>query len=624
MKKNIIIVDNGVNINELEKEIKKKSHIMIYTLDYDIHKILEKRKISHSLAEEVLTNEDFEKIDLLSIDVIKNCFEKYRNSLKVKDIFLPELIEHEFLTYSLTQFLKPYMILKIIENNDVENILDFTNYDDFIKKIIKKSKIKHKNFPVKKNSKLYHDTIQFTLKIGNIPLHIELSRKTFSKIKKIVQISIDKIFRLSPNENIKQNILLVNFDPLQYQNLLMELSNKKMNYMLLNTRKPAITNKKSMEIISKTGSKIIDLNKFSKLIKKEHTGEEEELRKNMSEIFSDDKYFEDIFSINGISFWYCMKNSFRITFVTRFIESLERIHLLNKFFELYDISTIFVWVDVGQEEKECILVGKKFNINSIMLQHGRIQTSKKWDKFARFLGQFPSPLLSDKQIVWGEISKKYALSYNHSEENIIIGGSPRHDQFFNYSSEKQNEGFILLATTGTMFLSADSCTASSQIKYDEYIKEIHRIVKLLPGKKLVIKSHPSQILRKFVQGIVNEIDPTITIIETMDNVELFSNCELLITFNNSTTTLEAMSVRTPVISLQTDRWAEEEDIAQSDAIISITEISECEDAIKKVLYNTQFRDELLEKSNEFLSQYMSNNGNASENIVNILKMQQKK
>ena len=26
------------------------------------------------------------------------------------------------------------MILKIIENNDVENILNFTNYDDFIKK----------------------------------------------------------------------------------------------------------------------------------------------------------------------------------------------------------------------------------------------------------------------------------------------------------------------------------------------------------------------------------------------------------------------------------------------------------------------------------------------------------
>ena len=66
---------------------------------------------------------------------------------------------------------------------------------------------------------------------------------------------------------------------------------------------------------------------------------------------------------------------------------------------------------MGQEEKECILVGKKFNVPSFMLQHGRYQNSKKWDKFSRFLGRFPTPLLSDKQIVWGEITKEYALSY---------------------------------------------------------------------------------------------------------------------------------------------------------------------------------------------------------------------
>ena len=622
MKKNIIIVDNGTNINKLEDEIKKKSETIIYTLDYDIHKQLEKKGIPHKLGEEVLTEDDFKKIDSLSINVIENCFQKYTSTLLIKDIFLPELVEHEFLTYSLTQFLKPYMILKIIENNDIKNIIDFTNYDDFIKKVIKKSDIKHENVPINKNSEFYHDTIKFTIKIRNFPIHIEMSRNTFSRIKKIVQICINKIFKLNPNYKIKQNILLVNFDPLQYQELLIELNNKNLNYILLNTRKPVITNKKSLDIIKKSGSKIINLNNFSNLIKNEYTYEKKMLERELSKIFSDNKYFEKIFSIDGFSFWYCMNNSFRTIFTRRFIESHERIHLLNKFFELYDISTIFVWVDVGQEEKECIRVGKKFGINSIMLQHGRIQTSKKWDKFARFLGQFPGPLLSDKQIVWGEISKKYALDHGHSEDNIIIGGSPRHDRFFNFSSNEQNEGIILLATTGTMFLSADSCTASSQIKYDDYIKEIYRIVKLFPGKKLLVKSHPSQILRKFVQRIIDEVDPSIEMVETIDNEKLFSKCELLITFNNSTTTLEAMSVNIPVISLQTDTWAEEEDIAQSGAIISISKISECENAIKKIIQDKQFRNELLEKSTKFLSDYMSNKGCASENIASILKMHQ--
>ena len=274
---------------------------------------------------------------------------------------------------------------------------------------------------------------------------------------------------------------------------------------------------------------------------------------------------------------------------------------------------------MGQEEKECILVGKSFFIESVMLQHGRFQTSKIWNKFAKYLGQFPSSLLSDKQIVWGNITKQYALSYNHEEKNVIIGGSPRHDNFFNYNFHKSKNGIILLATTGTMFLSSDSCISNSQIKYDNYIREIYRIVKSLPGKRLVIKSHPSQILKKFVKDLVNQIDSSIVIIENSTNQELFSNCELLITFNNSTTTLEAIILGTPVISLQTEIWAQEDDIAQSNAIVSVHKISDCEDAIKKILYDTKFRENLIKNSSQFLSDYMSNQGNSSLSITKILK-----
>ena len=58
---------------------------------------------------------------------------------------------------------------------------------------------------------------------------------------------------------------------------------------------------------------------------------------------------------------------------------------------------------------------------------------------------------------------------------------------------------------------------------------------------------------------------------------------MLITFNNSTTTLEALSQGTPVISLQTESWALEDDIAQSDAIVSVSPLSDCESSIKKIL-----------------------------------------
>ena len=80
-----------------------------------------------------------------------------------------------------------------------------------------------------------------------------------------------------------------------------------------------------------------------------------------------------------------------------------------------------------------------------------------------------------------------------------------------------------------------------------------------------------------------------------------------------------MSLNTPVISLQTENWAKEDDIAQSDALVSISKINDCEDAIKKILYDTEFKKSLLEKSQLFLKNYMSNHGNSSYSIVKLIK-----
>ena len=619
MKKPIFLIDNGANIDELKSKITEFPNSLVFTLDYEIHLLLQKHDISHELGENILTKDDFNKIDTTSINLTENCFKKFKDELTIENIFLPELIEHELFQYFLIQFLKPYVILKILETYSSEQIFDFTNFHDFINKITNNLKIKHFTFQNNYISNLYHDKIKFTLNLGKIPLNFEISRNRFSQAKKLTQKFIDITNNFEPKINSKKNILLVNFDPLEYSDLLYEFDKNNANFFLLNTRKPAITNKKSLDIIKKSNSKILDLNKFYKFKKDKIILEKNLLEKKLINIFNNEKYFENLFSINNISFWNSIKNSLYSICLSRFSESIERIFLLNKLYELYDISLSFVWVDVGQEEKECILVGKSFSIDSVMLQHGRFQTSEIWNKFAKYLGQFPSSLVSDKQIVWGNTTKQYALSYNHEENNIIIGGSPRHDKFFNFNLPKSEKGIILLATTGTMFLSSDSCITSSQIKYDDYIREIYRIVKSLPGKKLVIKSHPSQILKKFVKDLVNQIDPSIVIIENSNNQELFNNCELLITFNNSTTALEAISLGTPVISLQTENWAQEDDIAQSDAIISISKISDCEDAIKKIIYDSNFKKTLLKNSIKFLNDYMSNPGNASHNIVLILK-----
>ena len=116
MSKVIFLIQNGMDFSNLENEIKKASTHTIYSLDYESHKLLEKKKIAHKIGEDVLTPTDFDKIDSHSINCIKNCFDSYKEILTFEGIFLPELLEHELFVHLNFQRFTAHVILKILEN----------------------------------------------------------------------------------------------------------------------------------------------------------------------------------------------------------------------------------------------------------------------------------------------------------------------------------------------------------------------------------------------------------------------------------------------------------------------------------------------------------------------------
>jgi UDP-N-acetylglucosamine 2-epimerase len=253
----------------------------------------------------------------------------------------------------------------------------------------------------------------------------------------------------------------------------------------------------------------------------------------------------------------------------------------------------------------------------LMLQHGRFLTAQKWLSFSDFTGHFPKSSLSQKQFVWGNLTKKFALSREYQDNNILLSGSPKHDRFFN-STKNYSTNNILLATTGAMNISADTCTTNSQLKYDVFIKKIYDIIKKLPDKKLIIRPHPSPVLTSNVSNLIKHIDHKLPVMKNENLFDLIQKSELVITFNNSTICLDALSMKKPVISLQTDDWALDEDIVKMNGVLSIDNPSDCEIYIKKILFDVDFKNDLLTKSKLFLDQYLINQGNASKSVASEL------
>ena len=101
----------------------------------------------------------------------------------------------------------------------------------------------------------------------------------------------------------------------------------------------------------------------------------------------------------------------------------------------------------------------------------------------------------------------------------------------------------------------------------------------------------------------------------IDLIKLIQDSELVITFNNSTVCLDAISLNKPVISLQTDDWSLDEEIVLNNGVLSISNLADCEMYINKIITDHDFRKNLLNNSKLFLENYIHNSGSASKYLA---------
>ena len=141
----------------------------------------------------------------------------------------------------------------------------------------------------------------------------------------------------------------------------------------------------------------------------------------------------------------------------------------------------------------------------------------------------------------------------------------------------------------------------------------------IPQKQLILKPHHSPGFSNDLVKLANEIDKKIIVTFTSDVLNLIKNCELLITTNNSTIAIEAIILGKPVISLQSEDWALEEDIVKTGAVLSITNSQDIENSIKKILNDQNFKNQLLENGKNFLNKHFSNKGTSSKTLAQIVK-----
>jgi len=226
------------------------------------------------------------------------------------------------------------------------------------------------------------------------------------------------------------------------------------------------------------------------------------------------------------------------------------------------------------------------------------------------------PVAVDEIAVWGDSSKKQLINEGAPKEKIIVTGAPQFDNLieFNAKMEEDIKKEINLDTSKKYIL----FTTQTLPYMEEAVRCVCKAVKSIPPLQLVIKTHPSEYSTKKYERIIKEsgVDGILT---KKYLHHLIKGCSAMLTVA-STTGLEALIMRKPLITINLSGKPDIMPYAESGAALGVYKPENIKPAIKSMLENKDIREKLAKKAKLFIYDLCYKmDGKASERIANLIK-----
>lgn len=609
MIEKIIILEGKDDMNKISRSKKQ----LVISCDYESHKKLKLKEIEHVPIEDYFLDSDKKLLDEKTLEFSLMWYKELDNNqeLVVNKICLGKLLEMEIMDYFCKILKKVIGITNLIEKEKPKKIIGYSLYP-FLTNICKEKKIELVGEYVDIESSLFYDTIELPFGISKNN-RIKISRKQFLKIKNTVE-NITTTLSNSKLNNLQEEYgLLLDFNLVQYEQLISELS-KKHKIVMLNQRRPAIWNLQSFKSIKKSDVKILKLEQISnRKLEDKIIFEKNKIKQKIESICTKSK-MNNYFMIKGNSFGSTINKNFKEIITKRFQEFVEKIYLGTELFETSKISYILEWAHNGPEEQIIIKIAQTKNIPVIFLQHAMLPLNKKWEMYHPVYPYLPTE--NTITAIWGKIMKNYLNINNISPEKVLEVGSPKHDIFFKEKSIKSNN-YILIATNHFAHFNFAGSDTYAFERLEKFVRIIFEKIKEKTNKQIIVKLHPAKGFFD-IKKLIISIDPNVILYEETDLPKLISSCDEVISLNFSTIILEAMILKKPTMTILSEKQDfENELVVKNEATLTVSELKELDVKFDK-LFNNEIREKLVEKGTNFIDDYFSHQSVASQKIANEL------
>ena len=634
-EKSIVLFDKSIDVKEV-KSILKDTNSSIISLDFESFELLQKNNINQKTYDEFLTTNEMSNIQKLSYELSDwYSHEQLANELMYNDVNLGSILQSELINI-LVNFIKNfYVIYKITKKYDFlasigEEDLEFfcsENTSKFLD-VMQDGKNWYECSPDVKAIKYYllkslkiDDSLpldslntNIDLKFKNLNLKFKIGTKKINSLRTLTD-SISN-YLIKPKLKKDSNFFLFSeINTKKFSGLLQKMPDFDETYVIYNRRQPSIWDKESFSLFKNSNAVIENEKTLNRNKKLSLTKEKSKITKIIEKIKKNENFFEKFFTIKTISFWSLFREVFYSLIEKRFLTYYYEIILSQNLLDKYPFSAILLQNEVGPNEKILLQIGKSKKIPVFLMQHGLIFDTTEAFMMNKYQGALG--LNTDYQLVWGDVDYQYRKKLGFDPEKIIKIGSPAHDHFFDKKNSKRD--YVLLATSGPTTEDIFDLTVESITKNIETIKGISKIVAGL-NQKLIIKIHPSP--DEFdPTELIKSIDPNIQVIKTGDISEIIKNCSLMIVIDFSSVILDAYLLKKPIISIPVKNNGYGLPKAFVNNSCMIENLETLENSINNLLKNDN--SELIKNATISSQNYMSNLGNASEQLLRLLSIQGK-
>ena len=616
--KSIILFDSVSDYDDLD-EIASKNKSKIISFNYDTHKILKDKKIHHEISDNYLSKKDLRTIQKTAYSISEwfnaDVISKY---IYYNGVNLGSLIQDELINILVNYIKKVFELFKISKEFTNSTFISSHTCCKIMKNFSKKIN-EFKNSSTENLQPFPLDSIKIKMKIGtkNHSMEFGISKNLFKKLKSVSEKSSK--FLLSKNNSIgetSKNILIVEFNPIQYQSFFEQMPDSKLNFLIYNRRRPAFWNFQSYNLIKRSGclaeteNSLLDA-KLKKII----LNGKRQIEIKISDLFLKESFFKSFFSLEEISFWPTFKEFFQEYFRKRALEFIQEVELTKKLMEKYDFSSILILSEAGLHERIALQLAYQKQIPVCLVQHGINYNTK--ESYDMNVAKGALPIKSDYYLCWGRISGEYSKKMAIKSEKVHPIGSAVFDGVTFDEQKCSKKDHVLLATGSPTKEHASDLTVEIIEKNMDAVKKICQVVTKY-NKKLIIKTHPSP--DEFDPSfIAKQVNPEIKVIKEGKISPLIQSCDLLIINDLTSPILDAYILKKPVISLtvRDNDWGIPTALKNKSCLI--TDIDGLEDNLNSVLNNEHIKNELIQNGIKSSNEYLSHQSNGAAKLIGFLE-----